>query len=119
MLFVKEQGLAIDYLCTFISCGKAIFQKSNVSFPDILQFAEQSTNSERVLNLSSFNDHWGDMQPAYQNDRIRCFAYVAQDEYGIRVNTLQAYATINREVSNIVLFQQKRVFKKSNSYFSS
>lgn len=69
---------------------------------DIYQFAEESNIVSKVLPKSIFNDHWGDMKGTFQDDKIRCYAHIADSSsFGMRVNTLQAYACINRQVIQI------------------
>ncbi|KAJ1532156.1 hypothetical protein ONE63_000780 [Megalurothrips usitatus] len=69
---------------------------------DINQFAEDSTLVSKVLPISLSNDHWGDMKSTFQDDKVRCYAYVANaTSFGLRVNTLQAYASINRKILQI------------------
>lgn len=68
-------------------------------FSDIYQFAKESTLVSNVLPISLSNDHWGDMKGTFQDDKIRCYAHIAAgNSFGMRINTLQAYALINREV---------------------
>ena len=43
-------------------------------------------------------------QPVYNNDCIRCYAVLDDNAFAIRVNTLQSYCRINREVSIKPLF---------------
>lgn len=68
---------------------------------DIFHYAgESESDSLRVRNASTYNDHYGDVKPCYNNDIIRCFAYIAKpDTYGVRVNTLPAYCLVNAKVS--------------------
>jgi hypothetical protein len=52
-----------------------------------------------IRELSNYNDHTGDMKPAYHGDPVRCYAYLAPlDKFGIRANTVAAYCDINRKV---------------------
>ena len=53
---------------------------------------------EQTRNLSSWNDHIGDMKGAYRNRPLRCFAYVMDGGTCIRANTLHAYVELNRHV---------------------
>ncbi|XP_034240854.1 translation initiation factor eIF-2B subunit gamma isoform X2 [Thrips palmi] len=69
---------------------------------DIFQFAKESTLVSKVLPISLSNDHWGDMKGTFQDDKIRCYAHIVEGtSFGMRVNTLQAYASINREILQI------------------
>ncbi|KAG5867072.1 hypothetical protein JTB14_035950 [Gonioctena quinquepunctata] len=66
---------------------------------DIFSFAQEDDLELAIREASFFNDHIGDMKPAYQGDRIRCFAYMApKDAFGVRVNTLPAYWTTNAKI---------------------
>ncbi|KAK3919147.1 Translation initiation factor eIF-2B subunit gamma [Frankliniella fusca] len=68
---------------------------------DIYQFAEESNIVSKVMPKSVYNDHWGDMKDTYQGDKIRCYAHIATSSFGLRVNTLQAYASVTRQVLQI------------------
>lgn len=66
---------------------------------DIFSYAQESDLTRLIRESSSYNDHTGDMKPCYQGDCIRCYAYVANtDTYGVRVNTLHAYWSVNNKV---------------------
>lgn len=67
---------------------------------DIFAYANETELQCLTRKMSSYNDHIGDMNPSYHGDSIRCYAYVAdKDSYGVRVNTLPAYWSINNMVS--------------------
>jgi hypothetical protein len=67
---------------------------------DLFHFAQEDTLVHMIRELSSYNDHTGDMKPAYHGDPIRCYAFLApSDKFGIRANTVAAYCDINRRVS--------------------
>ena len=69
---------------------------------DIYQFAKESNLVNKILPATLSNDHSGDMKGMFQDDEIRCYAHIASDKYfGIRVNTLPAYAHINREIFKV------------------
>ncbi|KAJ8938829.1 hypothetical protein NQ314_011320 [Rhamnusium bicolor] len=66
---------------------------------DIFAFAKEDELDLEIRNASSYNDHIGDMKPTYHNDSIRCFAYISpKDTFGVRVNTLPAYWSINAKI---------------------
>ncbi|CAH1155856.1 unnamed protein product [Phaedon cochleariae] len=66
---------------------------------DIYSFAKEDELELAIRDASSFNDHVGDLRPSYHGDAIRCFAYIApKNTFGIRVNTLPAYWSINAKV---------------------
>lgn len=70
---------------------------------DIFSYAQESKLTQLIREYSSYNDHTGDMKPCYHGDCIRCYAYVANaDTYGIRVNTLHAYWSVNRTVIEFI-----------------
>lgn len=65
----------------------------------VFAFASQTNLDSLVQEMSSFNDHYGDLKPSYHCDLVRCFAYIAEpDVFGIRVNTLPAYHSINLKI---------------------
>lgn len=67
---------------------------------DIFHFAREDELDLAIRNISAFNDHMGDLKSAYQEDCIRCYAYVApKDSFAVRVNTLNAYWSVNAKVS--------------------
>jgi hypothetical protein len=67
---------------------------------DLSHFAHEDTLVHVIRKLSSYNDHTGDMKPAYHDDPIRCYAFLApSDKFGIRANTVATYCDINRKVS--------------------
>nr|AMH84307.1 ascarylose A [Monochamus alternatus] len=66
---------------------------------DIFVFAQEDELDLEIRNASSYNDHIGDVRPAYHNDSIRCFAYIPpKDTFGIRVNTLPSYWSVNAKI---------------------
>lgn len=66
---------------------------------DLFHFAQEDTLVHMIRELSSYNDHTGDMKPAYHGDPIRCYAFLApSDKFGIRANTVAAYCDINRRI---------------------
>lgn len=72
---------------------------------DIFTFAKEDELDLAVREASAYNDHIGDLKPAYQGDMIRCYAYIApKNTIGIRVNTLHSYWSLNGKVSEFLLF---------------
>ncbi|XP_060529736.1 translation initiation factor eIF-2B subunit gamma [Cylas formicarius] len=68
----------------------------------IFHFSEESDLDLLIRETSSYNDHFGDLKPTYNGDSIRCYAYVApKASFGIRVNNLPAYWSINGKISNL------------------
>jgi hypothetical protein len=57
-------------------------------------------NEETILKYSSWSDHRGDLRGPYQDQSIRCFAYVAKNGFCLRANTLPSYCELNRQVSS-------------------
>lgn len=77
----------------------------NVSFVnakdrnDIFQYAKENDLEVLIRETSSYNDHYGDLKDSYNNDPIRCFAYIAEpDVFGVRVNTLSTFWFTNAKV---------------------
>ncbi|KAK7872809.1 hypothetical protein R5R35_011927 [Gryllus longicercus] len=69
---------------------------------EVAQFAAGDQLDTDICNMSTFNDHHGDMKSAYHGDSIRCYAYIAgNDTFGMRANTLPVYCSLNRKVKNL------------------
>lgn len=66
---------------------------------DLFHFAQEDNLVHTIRELSNYNDHTGDMKPAYHGDPVRCYAFLAPlDKFGIRANTVAAYCDINRKI---------------------
>ena len=57
---------------------------------------------EQKRQLSSWNDHIGDMQASYHDRTLKCFAYVLDGGTCLRGNTMQAYAELNRQIGSLL-----------------
>lgn len=69
---------------------------------DIFSHAQESDLQVLIREASAYNDHRGDVKPCYHSDFVRCYAYLAEsDVFGVRVNTLPAYWSINGQVCSI------------------
>lgn len=73
---------------------------------DIFFFAKEDDLELAIRGVSSHNDHIGDLKAAYHNDSIRCFAYIPpKDTFGIRINNLPSYWSVNAKVSaSVIIF---------------
>ena len=70
---------------------------------DICIYAVASEMELLVKEMSTFNDHLTDMESSYHGDTIRCYAHIAEpDAFGVRVNTLPSYWSVNSKVGVIV-----------------
>lgn len=66
---------------------------------DLMEFVKDGSIDDKVAILSSYTDHSTDLNPAYHNDVIRCYAVVAEKEkFGMRANTLSSYSNINVKI---------------------
>jgi hypothetical protein len=65
-------------------------------------FLKVDEMGEQARNLSSWNDHIGDMKGAYRNRALRCYAYVMDGGTCLRANTMQAYCELNRQIANLL-----------------
>lgn len=66
---------------------------------DIFYYSKESELKLLIRERSTYNDHIGDNKPCYNDDSIRCFAYISEStHFGIRVNTIPAYWTTNNKV---------------------
>lgn len=68
---------------------------------DIFHFAKESDLELQIRKTSTFMDHTGDMAECYHGDTIRCYGHVSKNSFGVRVNTLPAYWSINGKISDI------------------
>lgn len=66
---------------------------------DIFQFAVEKPLDELIRSMSSFNDHETDLDDAYHNDIIRCYAHIVNGKPGLRANTKQMYSLANAVVN--------------------
>lgn len=69
---------------------------------EIYNLAKESEDVLNIRKASSYNDHIGDAKSVYHGDAIRCYAYLAsKDDFGIRVNTIPAFWSLNNQVMNL------------------
>ncbi|XP_012223727.1 translation initiation factor eIF2B subunit gamma [Linepithema humile] len=66
---------------------------------DIFRFAMEKPLDELIRKMSAFNDHNTDLEEAYHGDIIRCYAYVSNEKFGLRANTVQMYHLANAKIS--------------------
>ncbi|OXU19025.1 hypothetical protein TSAR_003293 [Trichomalopsis sarcophagae] len=67
---------------------------------DIFRFALEKPFDALIRSMSSFNDHETDLEDAYHNDIIKCYAHVMNGKFGLRANTLQMYSLANAVVND-------------------
>ncbi|CAH2010654.1 unnamed protein product [Acanthoscelides obtectus] len=66
---------------------------------DIFAYAKEDDLDLAIREASAYNDHIGDLKPAYHDDSIRCYAYIApKDAFGVRVNTMMNYWTVSGKI---------------------
>jgi len=65
---------------------------------DIYSFIEDSQEVTNIQEASLWNDHYGDLRGPYQDQTIRCFAYVDKEGFCLRANTLLSYWEVNRQL---------------------
>lgn len=65
---------------------------------DIFRFAVAKPLDELIRRMSAFNDHSTDLQEAYHDDIIRCYAHIMNNGFGLRANTIQMYHLANSKV---------------------
>ncbi|XP_077273590.1 eukaryotic translation initiation factor 2B subunit gamma [Temnothorax americanus] len=66
---------------------------------DIFHFAMEKPLDELIRKMSAFNDHSTDLEDAYNEDVIRCYAHVSNEKFGLRANTVQMYHLANAKIS--------------------
>ncbi|XP_056019961.1 translation initiation factor eIF-2B subunit gamma-like isoform X2 [Ostrea edulis] len=64
---------------------------------DILKFSSEEEYATDIRDMSSWNDHRGDMADCYHGDKIRCYAYIQDGGLCTRVNTIASYSEANRQ----------------------
>ncbi len=70
---------------------------------DILGFLPQDEIGTLCQSLSSWNDHTGDLSPAFHARPVRCHAVLSQPgSICTRVNNLQAYMDLNRQAARVL-----------------
>ncbi|KAM4721242.1 translation initiation factor eIF2B subunit gamma [Rhinophrynus dorsalis] len=69
---------------------------------DIYSFITQDELLDTALDMSSWNDHRGDMREPYHGSRLRCYVHVAGNELCCRVNSLAMYIEANRQVPRLL-----------------
>ena len=79
-----------------------------VGFADIYSLEEEDDLMKIARDMSSWRDHHGDMEDCYHGDKIRCYAYIRQNGFAIRSNSLVTYCEANRQVSIKVFFSFSR-----------
>jgi len=65
---------------------------------DIYSFMDKSEEITNIQKASVWNDHYGDLRGPYQDQAIRCFAYVDKEGFCLRANTLLSYWEVNRQL---------------------
>ena len=68
---------------------------------DIYSFIEDSQEVTNIQEASLWNDHYGDLRGPYQDQTIRCFAYVDKEGFCLRANTLLSYWEVNRQLVSL------------------
>ncbi|XP_057318108.1 translation initiation factor eIF-2B subunit gamma [Microplitis mediator] len=67
---------------------------------DIYRFAVENKLDSLIRKMSAFNDHSSDLDNAYHDDIIRCYAYMIPSNCGLRANTIQMYSFANSMASD-------------------
>ncbi|XP_022319260.2 translation initiation factor eIF2B subunit gamma-like [Crassostrea virginica] len=68
---------------------------------DILKFFTEDEYAAEIRDMSSWNDHHGDMAECYHGDKIRCYGYIQDGGLCIRANTISSYSESNRQIQKI------------------
>ncbi|XP_014472664.1 PREDICTED: translation initiation factor eIF-2B subunit gamma isoform X2 [Dinoponera quadriceps] len=66
---------------------------------DIFRFVNKEFLDNSIKRRSAFNDHNNDLEEAFCEDIIRCYAYVSNKNIGLRANTVQMYHLANAKIS--------------------
>lgn len=68
---------------------------------DILKFSTEDEYAADIRDMSSWNDHHGDMADCYHGDKIRCYGYIQDGGLCLRTNTVSSYSEANRQIQKI------------------
>lgn len=68
---------------------------------DILKFSTEDEYAADIRDMSSWNDHHGDMADCYHGDKIRCYGYIQEGGLCLRTNTVSSYSEANRQIQKI------------------
>ena len=68
------------------------------TFSDLLSLTIEDEMIKKARDLSSWNDHHGDMADCYHNSMIRCYAFTLSGGFCLRANSLVTYCEANRQV---------------------
>lgn len=69
----------------------------NTKLDDIFDFISHNDLDRKITETSTFNE--SDNRCPFNGDLIRCYALNPQENcFGIRVNTILSYCTINQQV---------------------
>ncbi|XP_041359479.1 translation initiation factor eIF-2B subunit gamma-like [Gigantopelta aegis] len=69
---------------------------------DIHSFTSEDQLTRMVRDLSTWIDHEGDMEECFHGDNIRCYAYIQEEGFCVRVNTLGTYCEANRQIPRLL-----------------
>ncbi|KAM4641377.1 translation initiation factor eIF2B subunit gamma [Discoglossus pictus] len=69
---------------------------------DIYSFISEDLLLDTALDMSSWNDHRGDMLEPYHGSRLRCYVHVAGEKMCYRVNSLAMYIEANRQAPRLL-----------------
>ena len=70
---------------------------------DIYRFCSENPLEVLIRDMSSFNDCSKNLDKAYHEDIIRCYAYKESEQCGLRANTVQMYSLANATVRLFLL----------------
>ncbi|KAK6641810.1 hypothetical protein RUM44_013527 [Polyplax serrata] len=69
---------------------------NDTSKKTLSEYMTETKIEENIIELSTYNDHEGDLKKAYHGDVIRCYAVIAdENNFGIRINSLQSLCQAN------------------------
>ncbi|CAH1772663.1 unnamed protein product [Owenia fusiformis] len=65
---------------------------------DIYDYVKEDDLTSLVHEMSTWNDHRGDMDDCYHGNKIRCYTHIMNEGICIRANTLATFCEVNRMV---------------------
>lgn len=65
-------------------------------------FVTMDKMAEQTRDLSSWNDHIGDLKDAYRGRPLRCYAYIMEGGTCMRANNMYTYCELNRRMTSLL-----------------
>ncbi|XP_041475354.1 translation initiation factor eIF-2B subunit gamma-like isoform X2 [Lytechinus variegatus] len=98
---VKKQFSKLSHISKAEDKESAIIDVKQDGQLDLSQYLPYDELSKKVLEMSPWNEHKGEMSRVYQKgDSLRCYTYIASSGTCLRANNVAAYCEANRQVTS-------------------